>query len=237
MRPPPGVASCDDANVTLTELLEQIRSLYVKELAGAVRSAKNKGNPLHIEPLLRDKRGEVVREGSLGSGVRLDLVVDRKGAYEDVRVDSKSRLEFDPIPIPWSKRLSVTLEPFVWDALVLEVDVPAKKAIGVARPWLDEWMDTSDERSPGKDGLARVVHFAADPEPQAKGKRSLLSLDLGSAPADALLALVDGFARAGATAVRLASGPSVMSAPRAAKKKTAAKKAPKKKAPAKRAAR
>ena len=194
--------------MTLTELLAKIRSLYVKELASAVRSAKSARSTMHVEPLLRDKKGKVVREGTIATGVRLDLVVERKGELEDVRVDSKSRLEFEPIPIPWSDDLSVTIEPFVWDALVVEVDVPTKRAIGVAKPWVDEWMDTKDAHKPGKDGLARAVHFAGDPEP-GPGKGSMLALDLGSAPPDALLALVESFARAGATTLRLASSPSV----------------------------
>lgn len=216
------VVRCSRA-VTLTDLLAQIRSLYVKELASAVRSAKSTRSTMHVEPLLRDKKGKVVREGTIATGVRLDLVVERKGELEDVRVDSKSRLEFEPIPIPWSDDLAVTIEPFVWDALVVEVDVPTKRAIGVARPWVDEWMDTKDAQKPGKDGLARAVHFAGDPQPgPAKGgKGSMLALDLGSAPPDALLALVESFARAGATTLRIASSSSVEATParaRAAKK-------------------
>ncbi len=209
--------------MTLTDLLAKIRSLYVKELASAVRSARSTRSTMHVEPLLRDKKGKVVREGTIATGVRLDLVVERKGELEDVRVDSKSRLEFEPIPIPWSDDLAVTIEPFVWDALVVEVDVPTKRAIGVARPWVDEWMDTKDAQKPGKDGLARAVHFAGDPQPGPgkRGKGSMLALDLGSAPTAALLALVESFARAGATTLRLASSSSVEATParaRAAKR-------------------
>ena len=245
--------------VTLTELLEEIRNLYVTELSRVALAAAGKrskngkaASPLvHVEPLLRDKGGAALREGALRSAVRLDLVKGAVGAYEDVRVDSNSRLEFEPVTVPWSDRLTVTIEPFVWDAVVVETDVPVKTSVAVARPWLDEWMDTKEARSPGHDGLARVVHFAADPTPRSGGG-STLAIDLGSGPPEALLALLDAFGERGAKKIRVSSEPASWDgedeakpakARKAAKKTSArtakpkrAASAPKAKKPAKKAA-
>ena len=77
---------------------------------------------------------------------------------------------------------------------------------GTVSAWLGRWMDVDDERKPGRDGLHRVVHFASDPAKRGKGVA--LAIDLGSAPPEALVDLLDALAAVGARRVRIASQPS-----------------------------
>lgn len=189
----------------LSTLLGRIRALYVEALARAVRDARKKGARAHVEPILRDSKGAVLRDGALDGGTRLDIVVEKKRGMSEVRVDSTKRLEFDPITIPWTQGASVTIEPFTWDCVGIATDLGKTAVAKTVSAWLGRWMDVEDERRPGRDGLHRVVHFASDPAKQGKG--AALAIDLGSAPPEALVDLLDALAAVGARRVRIASHP------------------------------
>ena len=222
----------------LSTILEEIRGLYVSRLAMALREARKLKLEPHVEPLLRDENELPRREGALDSPLRLDLVVQGRRGYESLTVDSTERISFEPATIAWNDTFRVTLAPFVWDCAFLETDVAIDALKVPVGRWLERWTDPKGTNKPGEHGLLGVVHFAADPVAKPGGSR--LSVDLGSAPIEALLALLDALAEAGATEARIVGAPQ-----RPRKKKKAAKKkavprrkaAPKKKAtPKKKAA-
>ena len=212
----------------LSTILEEIRGLYVSRLAAALREARKMKLEPHVEPFLRDENERPRREGVLESPLRLDLVVQGRRGYESLTVDSTERMAFEPATIAWNDTFRVILAPFVWDCVFLETDASVDALKAPVGRWLERWTDPESAKKPGEHGLLGVVHFAADPVPHEGGSR--LSVDLGSAPIEALLALLDALAEAGVTEARIVGAP-----PRAAGKKAARTKkaAPKKKAASK----
>ena len=131
-------------------------------------------------------------------------VIAAEGAStgEPVQVDSETELGFEPVRFA-IEQMAVVISPFGWDWLPLEVrGLSLEQASEVIRAWFFEWFDGEDENSLTEEGLQGVLHFVSDPEVTEEGYR--VKIDLGSAPEEALEALLFALADAGASGAFLA---------------------------------
>ena len=119
-----------------------------------------------------------------------------------MQVDSETELGFEPVRFA-IEQMAVVISPFGWDWLPLEVrGLSLEQASEVIRAWFFEWFDGEDENSLTEEGLQGVLHFVSDPEVTEEGYR--VKIDLGSAPEEALEALLFALADAGASGAFLA---------------------------------
>lgn len=113
-----------------------------------------------------------------------------------IEFEPERLLGFDPVTASLGNA-EVRFEHVRWDDVVVHHNAGADLSPALG-PWFEKWFDPEDRRYFAGFDLANVIHsLAVEP-----GK---LSLDLGSAAADALWELLDLLERSGATNMRITS--------------------------------
>lgn len=183
--------------MTITELLTAVRQPYADLLSQTARAQDS-----HVEPAYRNSDGMLATEGIWELPCRADVIRVSEDTTEAVQVDSQTRLRFEPIHFHLGDT-AVQLQPFVWDWLSLEVQgLAEEKASKALIDWFNDWFDGDDENEPDEAGLQQVVHFMSDPQVLAGGVKA--TIDLGSAPVEALEDLLFALSDAGAARIGLA---------------------------------
>jgi hypothetical protein len=178
------------------ELLAAVRNLYVQRLSEAVASVD-----AHIEPAFRDQEGELALEGSLNLPCRADYI-PRDGDGQPATVDSTSRVAFETIRLAYND-CEVLIESFTWDWVIITVSgLSGQDVAAVTTKWFLRWFDPQDVNDANDEGLYGVVHFLSEPKVLSEGIE--LTIDLGSAPPEALDELLDAISSYGASAVIVA---------------------------------
>ncbi|MBX2800462.1 MAG: hypothetical protein KTR31_22480 [Myxococcales bacterium] len=176
----------------MSELLERIRTLYVEQLARALAETEHAQG----EVALRHGTGEIGREGALDLGMRIDVVVVQDGeALRQFHVASSTRMQFEPVSVQYDT-IQLELRPFAWDGATLQLTGQSLDLQPLVT-WFTQWF--GDEDAAGEDGLKGVVHFLSDPVEEPDGLS--FEVDLGSAPVQALVTLLDAAVSSGATRV------------------------------------
>lgn len=179
--------------MNFSELLGAIRDLYVTELSQAAADAA------HVEPAPRTASGELALEGTPPLPCRVDAIAGHgEAAGRPTRIDSRKRLQFEPIAFEIDSA-RIVVAPFAWDDVEIEIrgvdDSAARRA---ASEWFMRWFD-ADDLNPQIDGLYQVVHCLSDLKDKADGLEA--TIDLGSAPTRAFEDLLVGLVDAGAAEV------------------------------------
>ena len=182
--------------MTFAELISAIRQPYVSLLADTVAA-----RDCVAEPPLMDEDGELVLDGALNTGCRLDLVVTNEdGADEILRIDSSTQMDFDPLEFEIDA-MRVTVMPFAWDWVAVDVEgLSWERTQEVLHDWFMRWFDEDDSNSLEEPGLLGVVHFVSDPVEDDEGRFSVTA-DLGSAPVEVIDDLLFRLLDAGASGV------------------------------------
>ncbi len=188
-----------------TELLEQIRNHYVRRLLEAVTQRRQGTDAMVIhEAALRDEEGEIIRSGPLEIPLRVDLVEVRGDEIVGSdNVDTDDMLEFAPFTFGWpgegTQELTVTVEPFQWNWLQLQTTgQPSTEQWHALRNWYLKWFGEDD---PSGDQVAGAVHFCDDPH--IEGSLIQLSLDLGTAPVECFVEMLDTLTEFGTSSVTI----------------------------------
>lgn len=182
--------------MTFTELISAIRHPYVTLLAETAAA-----QACVVEPALLDKDGDVMPEGTLNTGSRLDLVMTGEdGDDEAVRVDSSTQLAFEPFEFDIDA-MRVVVAPFAWDWASLDIEgLPEDVAHEVLRDWFVRWFEEDESNVLDDNGLLGVVHFISDPVERPEGGVSV-NVDLGSSPVEVIDDLLFRLLDAGANRV------------------------------------
>lgn len=192
-----GFTPFPSTTMTITELLTAIRQPYADLLSQAAHAQES-----YVEPAYRNNDGMLATEGIWDLPCRADVIRMSEDTTETVQVDSQTRLKFEPVHFHLADR-AMELHPFVWDWLSLEVQgLPHEQAAQALADWFMDWFDGDDANEPDEAGLQQVVHFMSDPQVLAEGVGA--TIDLGSAPVEALEDLLFALSDAGADRVRLA---------------------------------
>lgn len=192
-----GFTPFPSTTMTITELLTAIRQPYADLLSQAARAQES-----YVEPAYRNNDGMLATEGIWDLPCRADVIRMSEDTTETVQVDSQTRLKFEPVHFHLAD-CAMELHPLVWDWLSLEVQgLPQEQAAQALADWFMDWFDGDDANEPDEAGLQQVVHFMSDPQVLAEGVGA--TIDLGSAPVEAVEDLLFALSDAGADRVRLA---------------------------------
>lgn len=190
------------------ELIDQIREHYVSRLQSAIDEYRNQPDQRCAhEAAFCDEDGNVAVDGSLQLPVRGDLIVIRDDVVvESLQIDTEEMLSFEPIQFEWSGDLNVEMQPFQWNWLQLEITGLGPDADWeTLRSWFLHWFQDEDPT----DEMLLGVHFLSDPrmlsktdsKTECEEQRIQLSVDMGTAPVDALEELLDALTQIGAKSV------------------------------------
>lgn len=185
--------------MTLTELLEAIRDYYLTRFKNEIDEQIANGIEAIIEPELLDKSGEQVTEGFFDTPYRNDLILLKDDEpFKSIMVDTASKLSFEPITLEWSDTLTVTIEPFQWNALTIEFENNHQNL-----DWtpIKNWFMNSFEEKTKEEDFSLVVHYLSDPY-QLNGLQ-LVDIDLGSGTIEDFENLLDSLDEMNLTTVTL----------------------------------
>ena len=188
--------------MSLTPLLEEVRALYVSQFLASVAEAGAEPDvALVTEGDMADADGELVTDGALDVGCRMDIVVVAGTEARSIRVDSTRTASFAPSEFEWEKSLAVRLRPFQWDYCEVNVS-PAIEATAESpvADWFRRWFEPHEAEA----RTLGVAHFVSDPEKNGEYQRYYV--DFGTAPVRAFEELLDAFLLGGAKEVVIGSG-------------------------------
>jgi hypothetical protein len=123
---------------------------------------------------------------------------DGKPAF--ARIEPPPLPTFPPIHLTAANNTQITVHPFPWDDCALSFSHPAFPWPKLA-DWITLHIDRHGQFPPDDAGLHGVIHSCSAPE--SRGSRHYLYLDFGSAPASAVVELIDLLATHGATRVTI----------------------------------
>ena len=176
---------------------EQVRSSYIRTLEHAIRVEVERNPDARVYQ-------EVVAETEDQSyRTCWDIGIEKSdGQLEPVLVDLQQFLPWEPARIRLGN-LSVLVEPFLWHVCSLVArPAPAEETWTALSGWFARWFERPKE--PGE-RFRNAVHWMSDPE--LKQGHLCLQVDLGTAPADALLDLLGTLGTMGATSAAVCTAP------------------------------
>ena len=176
--------------MTLEAYLEKVRAFYVERLRGFIERQKGAvtlGGP------------EVKFELSGTDAVfrRLycaDFVKNDGGHTEIVEYQPDRRLDLAPLNTEFGF-MDVQVEGFSWDKFVIEWSPDALTADGL-NEWFEMWFDPAGRRRDRDAEFAECIHCVVLTE-------ASLTIDLGTAPVEAVLALLEVMEQEGCERVRI----------------------------------
>ncbi len=183
--------------MNVSDVFRLVRDPYVAQFEMALRAQRC--SEILVEPALRDRQGELVREGQLSLPCRVDVMLKTAQRVADLRLVTPTGVSFDLIELPEWGGMAVLIEPFEWFSCTLRVIHPdADPDWSPLRAWFDaafgdddHWVKPSAAKPTGR------VHFLGDPIPRSSANEWQLGVDLGTAPVESLFDLVAALADVG----------------------------------------
>ena len=191
-------AMAEAAGGRVHDYLKAVRGRYLDAFKRAVESAKaeaqKSGRKLIIEAAASvDPGAGASDDGSLP--YRLDVVhLGAGGAVQPTVVDAGHDLSWEPETSQFGDFLA-EIEAFVWHTCVVVGEpAPEPAALSQLKDWFLRWFQREGHH--GEKPFGGVVHFMS--EPQVDGDALRVQVDLGSAPPEALIDLLETFGKMGA---------------------------------------
>jgi hypothetical protein len=180
------------------EYLRQRREEYRERYLNAIRDLRERGHDCHTEVWLQPQR-PVGDEGV--APLCVDILVSKSdGKREHWSVNAEEAPEGEVVGVWRVGQVDVKVFPLTWEALLVWVHHPEPDWC-VLDSWRQRWMDPDQEREKDENGLDGVAHFLS--EPVAEGGGWLMEVDLGSAPVEALVELMEKLVAMGADEAEL----------------------------------
>ena len=185
--------------MTLTEILEQIRGLYLEEF-----SARLEGFPVDVrrvllaEALYLNAEGDALRTGALQLPARGDLCVLQDQRVQEIACIEASRsVRFDAFRFVWDNRVQVALNPFAWSNCSVCIPEPIE-ALDVVPlvAWFEQQLKTADAIEVSDRFPKNVAHSLSAPRQSPAGVR--FEVDFGSMPVAGFERFLAAVAEAGA---------------------------------------
>lgn len=132
---------------------------------------------------------------------RADMAAHNAGSPTIQEVIPSTHLSFEPFGLEFTEGVTAAVSPFVWNDVGVQINttMPAQPV----EDWAMRWLDLEDQFPKDEHGLQGVIHSVSR-EDAADGS-TLLTVDFGSAPIDALKELIELAFSAGASHVSIYS--------------------------------
>jgi hypothetical protein len=176
---------------TVAEIAERIQRSHLAHFRACLSQLEARG---HVEPESEavEQHGIAVTEGALATPYRHDAALLLAGAPELFTFDSAQLSEFEPILATWATA-TVRVEPFFWDSCELRFQPPRDpRSLAPLQSW---FLRAFRDRAEPVNGVVGAVHFISDPTTLDGTTR--VTLDLGTAPSNAFLELLDALQACG----------------------------------------
>jgi hypothetical protein len=180
-------------------LLYPVRDAYIARFEAFLRELRGRTRSFIVEPEMRDSGGGVSRRGALGTITRHDVIGRMPyGSIKAFAVDSDRLVEFPRARFD-EDGVDLGVSPFLWENMQVWADGPSD---AVCRA-LSLWFGAAATPAAGcsHQEIQGVAHFISDPI--IEGEFTTCVIDLGSAPVEAVMALLGYLWRAGARRVDL----------------------------------
>lgn len=126
---------------------------------------------------------------------RADMASDDDGSPQAAEVNPSTHLSFEPFGVDFMEDVTASVRPFLWSDVGLRTNIclPAEPV----EEWAMRWLDVEDQLPKDEHGLQGVIHAIARED--ADDGSTLLTIDFGSAPVEALQELIELALSAGVT--------------------------------------
>jgi len=185
--------------MTLTDVLEQIRSVYLEEFAQRLAGyPADVSRVLLVEALYVGADDTPIRTGALRLPARGDACVMQDQKIQEIaRIEASRTVQFDSFRFVWSDQLHIALNSFAWSNCAICIPEPP---IAIDYAPLGVWFESQvcPEQRAAEDAvqLLQVAHSMSVPRSAADGVR--FEIDFGSMPVAGFEALLDAFVQTGA---------------------------------------
>jgi hypothetical protein len=170
----------------IKELLERHREYYLNHFGQALTKEKEK--PGAAELLIElNKQGDEPNE--VYRMYRFDFMRKENGAPKPVEFNLDGHLIHETVEYDIGEQ-KILVNPLVWNGTELILDIELKDWTDY-EDWARKWLDLNDENEIDQNGYSGVIHNISPPEPIQQGTG--VSIDLGTAPVDALTELIEIF--------------------------------------------
>jgi hypothetical protein len=133
--------------------------------------------------------------------LRVDFMSNLNGKTEVGRfVQPAPASRFKPREVNFSDRMQVALSPFTWDRLEIRAN-SAPSQIEPLTAWATRWIDLGDAKAVASGKQQKVIHSVV--YPSVEGGRWKTEIDLGTAPPEAIVDLLDALGQMGLNHVQL----------------------------------
>ena len=183
----------------LYSILNDGRSHYLEFYRSSIAEYRQRFNPSAPEVWIEPNGSKAPAPYNY---YRLDLASGSVSPpnLTDLNVDPHADIDpcsFQPVP-----GVRVTISTFVWNGVEIRSRTVPNDPLCIT-PWFEKWFDTRESHATDEDGLSGVIHSVTYPQVTAKGWG--FSVDLGSAPLDAVRELMLVLRDAGLTEVEMGS--------------------------------
>ena len=188
----------------LSEILEPVRDQYVVVFAATLRRLGTGEDGLAAEPIRIATSGEIWRRGVLNLPCRDDYGYRNATGGRQVDTAMLQPVHDETHALRLGDTLVCRIQPFVWNSVWIAAVPPCDSALQIrVRLWFLDWFQA--RRMEEWDGLCGSLHKLDGPF-EFDGAH-WFRLDLGTAPIDALVTLIDLLADGGAEQCRIGDTP------------------------------
>lgn len=183
----------------LSAILYPVRDAYIAKFESVLKELRSTMRGFVVEPEIRASDGEASRVGALGTIARHDVIAKTPyGSFKAFAVDSDRPVDFPRTRFD-EDGLDVGIAPFLWESMEVWADGPVEALSRVLAIWFAS--ASTPVGSFNLESMQGVAHFISDPV--SDGGLTSCVIDLGTAPIEAVVSLLDNLRRAGARRVDL----------------------------------
>ena len=181
----------------LLALASEVRDRYIHALLASLAEFKRLHTPSAPEVMFELQRDEALPYRLY----RADMATNAGGEAKMQDVNPSTHLSFEPFGVELAEDVTASVRPFVWN----DIGVHANTTLPPepVEAWALRWLDIDDKLTQDENGLQGVIHSITR-EDYADGS-TLLTVDFGSAPVEALREILDLAYAAGSTHVSVSS--------------------------------
>ncbi|MEP7294974.1 MAG: hypothetical protein ABI702_02215 [Burkholderiales bacterium] len=132
---------------------------------------------------------------------RADMAAGVDGKADVQEVNPSTHLSFEPFEVEVSEGITVAMHPIVWNDVGLRSNT--RLPLEETEAWALRWLDLEDRHPEDEQGLQGVIHSVSRED--APDGSTLLEVDFGSSPVQALSELLELAFASGASHVSIHS--------------------------------